>query len=108
MLGEVVGEGRGIEPAATQPEPLTERFGGLEQVVRDRKSDFHTWVLPWYETSGKRAPASVVHLNVDGPERWSPGVAAARDPVSGGPSAGAAAVVVADAFPASIEFFHGT
>ena len=53
MLGEVVGESRGIEPAATQPEPPTKRFGRLEEVVRDRESDFHTVVLPWYEMAGK-------------------------------------------------------
>jgi hypothetical protein len=70
MLGEVVGESGGIEATAAQPEPLAERFGRREKLVRYRESDFHTVVLPWYEMAGKLANQP---LQIDEQHGWLAG-----------------------------------
>lgn len=55
VLGYEVGEGGRIKAASRHAETLAQSFGGVEQIIRNRQSDFHTLVLPWYEQPGKLA-----------------------------------------------------
>ena len=53
MLCDVVGEGGCVQPAPAHAKPLAQGFRGRKELVGYRKRDFHTKVLPWYESGGK-------------------------------------------------------
>ena len=47
MFDKELAKGSGIQPASGYAQAFPERFGGLEQFIRDRHGNFHTLVIPW-------------------------------------------------------------